>query len=525
MDAADVRNLVAGFDALGVSQCLAVVRRGRLVVEKTFGFGAGWGGPAPGVAPGSGRLLETMSAAKTATAALMGVAHAQGLFDLDVPIAQYGVQRSPLANWSRNANGTDFYPLVTARHLLSQTSGVGRVRPGTAFTYDSGDFIGHLARLLDVRAGAGRTALQFARREFATPLGLPWLYDHVSRDPLNQGDTPRHPGIDFCAGGDQPMRCHDLARVGQLILNRGLWPGTGGAPRRLIDEAYIAQLFRVQNIGLPAGRPCSECRQYSLLSYVVHNNTPPTAPLCSNASDGRLLAPGLPNGTLLGLGSNSRALIVLPSEDMVVVAFGSGEGRAVCENGTAPWRRNFMQDAAPRLTRIWQLVAGAINGSRPGRAAATPSRRSPPDPAPAPPPPQSGACFCYVRPPAPRRAAQTHGPRQCGGKQAIGRCSPAASQAECEASRTNGSGIEHFCPALSRFADCFDPPVACRQAYDNAHSYVLDRNWTECPAGRSSSPGTAMRHCIYRPAAFGMCSFVANATCTHGPFFPSELQG
>ena len=56
---------------------------------------------------------------------------------------------------------------------------------------------GHLSRLLDATAGraagGNRTALQWATDEFAAPLGLPWLYSFLSRDPEDQGDTPRRP--------------------------------------------------------------------------------------------------------------------------------------------------------------------------------------------------------------------------------------------------------------------------------------------------------------------------------------------
>ena len=60
----------------------------------------------------------------------MGVAVSRGLFDLDTPIANYGVL--PEANFS--LTGIDFFPNVTARHLLTQTSGVGKCMPGTCYT-------------------------------------------------------------------------------------------------------------------------------------------------------------------------------------------------------------------------------------------------------------------------------------------------------------------------------------------------------------------------------------------------------
>lgn len=95
--------------------CLAVAKDGELVVDSQWGFGAG------------DRLIESYSAGKTMTAVLMGLARDKGLFDLDATLASVGVV--PRANWSRE--GVDWWPNVTARHLLTQSSGVGSARPGT----------------------------------------------------------------------------------------------------------------------------------------------------------------------------------------------------------------------------------------------------------------------------------------------------------------------------------------------------------------------------------------------------------
>jgi CubicO group peptidase (beta-lactamase class C family) len=108
---------------LGTQFCLSVVKDGKLIFDEDYNFG-------------KDRKIETMSAGKTITAALMGTAFSSGLFDLDTPIAKYGVL--PAANW--NLSGTDWFGKVTARHLLAQNSGRGKCEPGTCFTYDSDRF-------------------------------------------------------------------------------------------------------------------------------------------------------------------------------------------------------------------------------------------------------------------------------------------------------------------------------------------------------------------------------------------------
>ena len=85
--------------------------------------------------------IETMSAGKTITAALTGAAVQQGLFSIDVPLVKYGVSDA-LANWNRS--GVDYFPNLTARHLLTQTSGAGLVPPGSALTYDSDVYVQRL---------------------------------------------------------------------------------------------------------------------------------------------------------------------------------------------------------------------------------------------------------------------------------------------------------------------------------------------------------------------------------------------
>ena len=75
--------------------------------------------------------------------------------DLDKPIALYGVV--PQANWSRNAAGVNYFPMVTTRHLLGQTTGVGMYPPGSKFTYDSDAYLQHLSQ---------------------------WWHNYVSRSPL-----------------------------------------------------------------------------------------------------------------------------------------------------------------------------------------------------------------------------------------------------------------------------------------------------------------------------------------------------
>ena len=117
----------------------------------------------------------------------IGAAVHKGLFDIDTPIAHYGVK--PQANWS--VTGTDYFPQVTARHLLAQASGVGRVPPGTHYTYDSDDYIQHISYLLNATAGVNTTAKRWATDHFAVPLGTPTITECKPCNGFLPGFPPR----------------------------------------------------------------------------------------------------------------------------------------------------------------------------------------------------------------------------------------------------------------------------------------------------------------------------------------------
>ena len=62
---------------------------------------------------------------------MVGAAVESGLVDIDTPIQEYGV-KGDRAVW--NATGVDYFPQLTLRHLLAQSSGYGSVAPGSKMT-------------------------------------------------------------------------------------------------------------------------------------------------------------------------------------------------------------------------------------------------------------------------------------------------------------------------------------------------------------------------------------------------------
>lgn len=217
-------------------------------------------------------LYSMDSAMKLGTAALIGIAHADGTLDLDAPLAEYGLE--PTADWG------PYWPLVTTRHLLSMVSGLGQKPPGTAFAYDSGS---HLQELIWLLEHVTREAsVHWATRRLAIPLGVPNMFAgqtesaHVhaggdNRLPCSATESGcrrgsfRHPSQTLPAPFLQAM-----LRLGQLFVNGGWWAdrdGAGGAPAvgqrstalltpsgavpagapvRLLSAAYVREVFTPQ---------------------------------------------------------------------------------------------------------------------------------------------------------------------------------------------------------------------------------------------------------------------------------------
>jgi len=138
--------------------------------------------------------------------------------------------------------------LITVRMLLEHTSGLQNVamateevnpspdvvqlalcaeldaEPGTVWAYNN-KAVNLLAGI--VERASGRKLDAFARDELFGPMGIEgfaWERD--------QAGNPR-------ASGGLLMRAADLAKLGQLVLQRGEWRG-----RRLVAEAWFAEMER-----------------------------------------------------------------------------------------------------------------------------------------------------------------------------------------------------------------------------------------------------------------------------------------
>jgi CubicO group peptidase (beta-lactamase class C family) len=200
------------------SDALVVLRDGKVVVEEYFGRPQG--------------PIETMSATKSVVSLAVGLLLDDGkLRSLDQPVADF------FPEWRQGRKQR-----ITVRHLLDHTSGLQN-QPTTEEIYRSPDFVklalaaeltsepgavwsynNKAVNLLAgvVQAASGERMDRYLQRRLFQPLGITdatWTLDSA-------GNPHGMSGLQ--------IRPADFARLGQLLLQGGVWEG-----RRLLSQAWI----------------------------------------------------------------------------------------------------------------------------------------------------------------------------------------------------------------------------------------------------------------------------------------------
>jgi CubicO group peptidase (beta-lactamase class C family) len=211
---------------------LSLVHRGKLVLDEYFyGYGPG-------------ELHPVQSVTKSVFSLLFGIASDQGLLEMDERLYDFfpGYRQNP--SWDKAKDG------ITLKMLLTMTSGLGcddwkdsrncswdmvdssdwldfslslplSRKPGKHFAY-CGACLTPLSKVITSKSGLSLSA--FAEKHLWEPLGIrqtSWV----------KGPGEIHP-ISF--GLD--LRPRDLAKIGCLVLNQGVWKG-----RRVISENWLKE--------------------------------------------------------------------------------------------------------------------------------------------------------------------------------------------------------------------------------------------------------------------------------------------
>lgn len=237
-----------------------------------------------------GRAREDVaSVQKSVIAVLVGIAMDQGLLAIDDRVNRY---LQP--GWSTLPEEEESQ--ITIRHLLSMTSGLG-------WKMEKVGDLGHhfyatppYGRLhLVLEAASGMPLPDYSRKWLTGPLGMQET-DWIIR-PEAYRATNKY-GLASTA--------RDLAKFGQLILNRGEWRGEQLVSRAWLDEALS-----------------SSQEQNPAYGYLFWLNGKPlhTEMTSTGIVNGEVCAAGPPD-MVIAMGAGDRRIYVVPSMDLVVVRLG-----------------------------------------------------------------------------------------------------------------------------------------------------------------------------------------------------------
>jgi CubicO group peptidase (beta-lactamase class C family) len=278
-----------------------VARKGKMEVERYFeGRDERWGTPLGTVAFNANTLHDVRSISKSVVGLLYGIALAEGKVPgLDTPVLDAFPAYPDLAKDERRRQ-------IRLSHVLSMTMGLewnedlpysdprnseiamehskDRYRyvlerpivakPGERWRYSGGAtaVLGHL-----IAKGTGTPLLRYAREKLFSPMGI----DNVEWTQGFNGEAAAASGL--------RMRAPDLARIGQLLLQRGEWNG-----RALVSKDWISE-------SLAPRADSFDGLKYGYQWYVVQRR------------DG---SPGY-----MGIGLGGQRLVVVPALELVYVIF------------------------------------------------------------------------------------------------------------------------------------------------------------------------------------------------------------
>lgn len=263
---------------------VVVVRDGQVVAER---YDRGIDNETP---------VRTWSVAKSITATLIGAARRQGLMDIDYPAV--------IADWNQ---GADPRRDITVRNLLHMASGLDSGDSGSRT--DRLYFAG--ARVLDSAAKNPLEVMPGTRFKYAnndTLIAMRALREAMKDDskfhrfPYERllhkiGATHTTMEIDwngdFISSSQVWATARDLARIGQLYLQDGMWGG-----ERLLAEDWV------DFVRTPAPAQPETGAGYGAQFWLMNN------------------APGVPEGTFYAAGNRGQYIVIVPAFNAVVVRQG-----------------------------------------------------------------------------------------------------------------------------------------------------------------------------------------------------------
>jgi CubicO group peptidase (beta-lactamase class C family) len=212
-----------------------LVRHGKVVAE-------GWWKPH---SPAEAHVLHSLSKSFTSTA--VGLAVAEGRLSIDDPVLKFFPDEappSPSANL-RAMRVRDLMTMTCGHETEPKFKGTSSWvktflaypvphAPGTHFFYDSS---GVYMLSAIVQKVTGQTVLDYLRPRIFEPLGI----DHPVWDASPEGITMGGTGLRLCT--------EEIAKFGQLYLQKGQWNGTQLIPSSWVEAATSKEVPNDQGTG------------------------------------------------------------------------------------------------------------------------------------------------------------------------------------------------------------------------------------------------------------------------------------
>jgi CubicO group peptidase (beta-lactamase class C family) len=189
---------------------------------------------------------ELYSLSKSFTSTAVGLAIAEGKLSLDDPVLKFFPEDAPASpsnnlkamrvhDLLRMSTGHQFEPaLAAAKQPWVKTFLAQPVpfKPGTHFLYNTA---GTYMQSAIVQKATGQTVLDYLRSRLFDPLGI---------ENPTWGASPQ--GISL-GGYGLSIRTEDIARFGQLLLQKGQWQGKQLIPAAWVDAATARQTSNGSN--------------------------------------------------------------------------------------------------------------------------------------------------------------------------------------------------------------------------------------------------------------------------------------
>lgn len=268
--------------------CLAVIKDGELIYDQNY-YGS------------ANQKFYAYSVTKTFTAILIGMAQAQGYLSVDDKISDW------LSELPSGMN-----PGATIRDVMGQVSQSDPL--GSDFSYNSGAVIDSLGQVLT--QATGMASEDYAQQQLLDRLDMQYTTWNSDSD----GNIKVGLGV--------RSSCRDLARIGQLMLNEGVWEG-----QPLLDASFISDMTQ------PSYPDANS--NYGYLTWLNQSNGEWHRPFKSGTD---VMLEGAPTNVYFATGFLGQFIVVIPDQNIVVTSMGT----------------SLQLESLNTLQKIWDAIAPAL---------------------------------------------------------------------------------------------------------------------------------------------------------------------